>query len=146
MTYQTFSHNVNDNPKYSEPANSVKNIHVVRTELDYKGERVVTGMLLKEKKDYEFFKRYFTNNWLQIQACNSFDLNSKDETIEYNEPSHFVGLFYLFFYGTIITMAGLLIFGVVYEVFRRRLVKMYDIKENVELCETCNDGEAKLGH
>ena len=35
-------------------------------ELDYKGEKVVTGMLVKEKEDYEFFKRYFDNNWLQV--------------------------------------------------------------------------------
>ena len=141
MTYQSFSHKLKDDPKYLKLAKTVEDIHVVRTELDYKGEKVVTGMLVKEREDYEFFKRYFDNNWLQIQACNSFDLNSKDETIEYNEPSHFEGLFYPFFYGTLMILAMLLVFGVVYEVFRRRWDKIHDLREKVELC-----GDAKTSH
>ena len=36
MTYQTFSHNIKDNPRYAMEAKSVENIHVVRTELDYR--------------------------------------------------------------------------------------------------------------
>ena len=90
-------------------------------------------MLVKEKEDYEFFKRYFDNNWLQIQACNSFDLNSKDETIEYNEPSHFEGLFYPFFYGTLMVMSVILLFGVVYELLRRKLIKVDTFMEKMEL-------------
>ena len=71
-------------------------------------------------------------------------MNSKDETIEYNEPSHFVGLFYPFFHGTLMVLAVLLVFGVVYEVLRLRLIRMKGLKEKVELCGPCKNGEAKV--
>ena len=138
MTYQSFSHNVQENPDYAMAAKMVENIHVVRTELEYKGEKVVTGMLVKEKVDYEFFRRYFDNNWLQIQACNSFDLNSKDEMIEYNEPSHFEGLFYPFFYGTLIVMSVMAIVGAVYEGCRRKSGKRnHGVTEEEERYGAC---------
>ena len=91
---------------------------MLRTDLDFKGEKVVAGMLVKSRDHYEFFRHYFENNWLQIQACNSFDLNSKDDPSESEQSGHFEGLFYQFLCGSLITTAFICCFGLGYEIYR----------------------------
>ena len=92
-----------------------------RAELDYKGEKLVTGMLVKSPDVYRFFRKYFSSNWIPIQTCNSFALNSQVDVLASEvETSHFQGLFYPFFYGTLMTLAGIACFGCVYEMFRTK--------------------------
>ena len=143
LTYQRFYQAITlKGGRYEYMAQTVKDIHMVRHELEYRGEKVVSGMLVKRRDDYEFFRRYFDNNWLHIEACNSFDLNYKDVRIESTEPSHFEGLFYPFFYGTVIILGIILIFGFVYEFHRRKGGEhMYRVRDKVQWCGTYHQGK-----
>ena len=108
---------------------------MTRNQVDSK-DKVVTGMLVKRDADYEFFRRYFDNNWMQIQACNSFASNSNDEIFGvYGDNSHFEGLFHPFFHGTLVTLGLIVCFGFVYESCRRKSFTFRDISEKLELCQ-----------
>ena len=63
---------------------------------------------------------YFDINWAHIQSCYSFQHN--DRQLEWSgfDENLLEGLFLPFFYGTVMILAGIAVFGVVFEVLRRR--------------------------
>lgn len=120
-TYFYFSRILREKAKYKELASFVKSVDMMRTEKAYTDREFVTGILVKHEQHYEFFKRYFESNWLQIQTCYKYSLNYKD--VRFQEEPGEQGLEGLLAPFTTWILAGLGfigVFGIVYEVWRRR--------------------------
>ena len=119
-TYYYFAR-VIKHAKYKHIGASINHINMVTTEVVCKGEQTVTGMLVKNVDDYQYFKRYFENNWIQIQTCFSSILSYKHTTFDTDSYSSVDGLFYPFLYWSLGILAVLGCFGLIYEIRRHRM-------------------------
>ena len=104
--------------KYKEQAARIKNLEMDKTEKQYLAEKLTLGMLVKNVDNYEYFRKYFEDNWLQIQDCNAFNLNFKAKKFERKSSSSFEGLFYDFLYGILVILAIIGCFGLLEEAWR----------------------------
>ena len=95
---------------------------MIRTEKMYGGEKLSFGALMKNKNHFEYFKNYFSDNKLQLKSCYHFRLNTKMSLSAHGgfilDPDHH--LFYKFLYFSFCILGGICIFGVIYEIKRRR--------------------------
>ena len=140
-TYFYFSREIGGNIKYKDYKASIRNVQMIRSEKFYLGEKLVAGMLVKDRTVYEYFKTYFEYNWLQIQGCYAYNLNYKDKTFDMDFYSPYEGLFYPFLYWSLGILSIIISFGMLYEIWqffkKRRLCKnTYNAKENIE--QGCN--------
>ena len=127
-TYHYVSRVINNNIKYKAYKTSIRNIHMLRTEISFLEDKLVTGMLVKSREDYLFFKTYFEYNWLQIQGCYSSILNSKDNvSFQTDFFSPIEGLFYPFLYRLLGVLCMITCFGMFSQIWkyivRRKLPK-----------------------
>ena len=61
-TYFYFSREIGGNIKYKDYKASIRNVQMIRSEKFYLGEKLVAGMLVKDRTVYEYFKTYFEYN------------------------------------------------------------------------------------
>ena len=122
-TYYYYARVTHDVKKYRLKAASIRHVKMVKTEKHFRGEKLVTGMLVKSRKDYEYFRQYFKSNWLQIQGCYSYDLNYKDKKFVRDGSNPVAGLFFPFFGGSLIILAVIGFFGIIYEIRRYVIAK-----------------------
>ena len=101
--------------RYKEQAARIKHVEMHRTVKQYLGEKLTLGMLVKNVDNYEYFRKYFEDNWLQIQDCNAFNLNFKAKKFEPKLFTSFKGLFYDFLYGILIILAIIGCYGLFQE-------------------------------
>ena len=136
-TYYYYIRVIKENIKYKEYKESIANVQMIRTEKFYLGNKLVAGMLIKNREVYEYFKTYFEYNWLQIQGCYAYNLNYKDKKFNNDMYSPYEGLFYPFLYGSLGILGVIICSGVLYEtrnyfVKRRTIKSTSNVKENVE--------------
>lgn len=88
------------------------------------GEKFSFGMLVRNKHDFHYFKRYFIDNSIRLETCNSLALNIAI-------PKHNVvsglfsieaGVFWPFFGGCMVILSLICAFGLVYELVRREII------------------------
>lgn len=122
-TYFYFARVLREKSELKEMAAYVNNLNLVRTETSFKDDEIVTGMLVKYNEHYEYFRRYFESNWLQIQACYSYSSNYKDKKFDAELLVGLDGLFAPFLNWILVIMGAILLFGLSYEVVRYWLKK-----------------------
>ena len=120
--------------KYRDVARSISSIDLIRTEKFFRGTQLVTGMLVRNDVDYEYFKKYFNDNWLQIQTCYSYHLIHEETRFKSVVHSTVEGLFYPFLYSTIGILGVLVSLGTLYEIRWKRRKKMNN-NQDVKGCE-----------
>merc|ERR1712002_268363 len=91
----------------------------MRTEKFTDGEKLQCGMLAKNDDDFNFYRTYFENNRIQMQACNSLRMNKKEEGAVKVESSNIFaangGFFKAFLYYTLGILGVLLLCGTTFE-------------------------------
>ena len=117
--YYYFARSIEEKEKYKIPHAIIRHVPLHRTEKFFRNEILVTGMLVKHDDDYNYFRKYFESNWLQIQGCYSINLNYKDKKFESHNYSPVAGMFYPFLIATVIIIGCILLFGLAYELIRR---------------------------
>ena len=117
-TYYYYSRVIVEEPKYATKAPS--DVELKKTELHFREEHLVAGILVKQHDDYSFFKTYFESNWASIQACQHYNLNSKEMKFSTTTVRPMKALFIPFFTGSIIFVGGVLGFGLLYEIKRKK--------------------------
>ena len=103
--------------------------------------KMVTGMLVRRREDYEYFRKYFKDNWLQIQGCYMVNLNYKHLKFRTKPADIMIGLFVPFLSGCLAVVGFVLLFGVVYEGRKMYLKKNFqpvstDVGLNMKINET----------
>ena len=112
----------------------------ILTEIFNKGDKLSFGLLVKSYQDNAYFRKYITDNMLQVKTCNTFRLNSDTvkETDEINLFSVQAGLFWPSFASSMGILAGICFFGLIFELFRKhftcfRINKMFLRKKDRSL-------------
>ena len=97
--------------------NKTKHIEVTN-----KGEKLSFGVLVRHSVDNYYFRKYFTDNQLQMEACIGFQLNLiiENETTNDDLFSTDAGLFWPFFAATSGILAAIICFGIIFELHRRK--------------------------
>ena len=87
-TYRYFNNRIKEK-KYKYIAERFERLGLTMTEKSHAENHLKCGILVKERKDYEFFKGYFDNNRLVMHSCNDVRMNTrkKDES-EVETHSH----------------------------------------------------------
>lgn len=104
-TYYAFMTSVRDKKQYKMYGKYVD--HINQGLIDVREKRsvrepLVVGMLIKNRKSYQYFTKYFEDNWLQIQDNTAFSLNCEAHKFVKDELPHFTGgLIYYFLYSVI---------------------------------------------
>lgn len=144
VSYYYYRWAINTKEKYKQYNETFKKVHLHKTEKDYLGERVCVGMLVKDFHTYQYFRKYFEDNRMQIENCNSFYLNKKATRWESDDSSdtNMDGYGYAF----LIIIIALLIFIGVYSVVkverrkrsqstsqRNGLIARDEVKEDLDL-------------
>lgn len=104
----------------------------IRTEKQYKGEKLSLGVLLKNVNAYRFFETYFQNNRLYLETCGTLKSNRKEDEEE-SRPDIFSpegGYFFPFLKCTGTTLGLICIFGVLYEIKRRMSLRKIRAQAN----------------
>ena len=106
--------------KYRKIREKIRGMNIVKTEKFFRGETFSFGMLVNNVTVYQYFAKYFDNNRLQLQACNSVHSNYKNgEFHMYESFSSDSDLFYSFLYYSLGILGVIACFGVIYEMRRR---------------------------
>lgn len=94
------------------------------TEIFNKGEKLSFGMLVDHAKDNNYFRKYFIDNHLKLETCNSLALNviSDAKTEDNMLFSVEAGVFWPFFGGCVGVLALICCFGFVFEMVRRKVI------------------------
>lgn len=64
--------------RYQKIWEKQKEIEMDRTEIHYVGIELSIGVLVKKYAHFHYFKSYFEDNWLQLQSCNTFNVNANN--------------------------------------------------------------------
>ena len=98
---------------------------IVKTKKVYVGEAMSFGLLIKDEDVYEYFNEFITNNQALIETCMTLALNVMNTAIK-NSGHNLFSPSSGHFYPTLIvvgcTLGVILIFGIVYEIYRKRRV------------------------
>lgn len=120
-------------PKYEKVATIVRQVDLLTTNIENKQERLAYGFLVKHKHHYEYFRRYFKNNWLHLQTCNQVKNNRKYSAMskfKFDIFSHRSGIFSPFLNGCLGILAVIFTIGLLYELKNFMMKKkVYSIKE-----------------
>ena len=111
--------------KYKQQALINRNVQMVQMEMVHKGDRLAYGMLVKHYDHYEYFRKYFENSWLHLQACHNIKNNRQFYLMPKHESGFFTpeaGLFFPFLYYSLGILSLVFCFGVIYEMIRHRIV------------------------
>ena len=78
-------------------------------------------MVVKRWEDYNFFKKYFEINWAHLEGCYDLDANNRQLDVETPNENVLQGMFHPFLYGSLSVLALIGVFGLMYEIMRRKL-------------------------
>ena len=120
QTFYYYARKIKTQKKYQYLQKTIQDINLVRSMKNFVDERLVAGMLVRDKNDYRFLKRYFENNWLQIQGCYAAALNCKHQAIESKKQNSMKTLFVHFSIHLLYAIIAIGCFGLAYEVIRWR--------------------------
>ena len=81
---------------------------------------LASGILVKEKRDYEYLRRYFENNWLQIQTCHTMNLNNEDETFQLTQSPQMLDVLGVLMISGCGVVVVIVLLGVAYEWMRKK--------------------------
>ena len=118
--YYYFSRVINK-AKYKEYSHILTRVNMIRTEMIFRKEKLVSGILVKNIDDYKYFKSYFENNWIQIQDCFEYSLNFKHKKFESRFYTPVQGLLRPFMFCSLGIFGFILVFGVLYEIMRKHI-------------------------
>ena len=116
--YYYFARKIAEQDKYKEMKQYYEGIQLIRSEKFFRQGHLTTGMLVRRKSDYDFFSKYFKDNWLVIQGCYAINLNSKEKKYHYTPPNLVIGLFIPFLVGSLAIVGFIVLFGAFYEGWR----------------------------
>jgi len=96
-----------------------------RTKVDFDGEKMSYGILVREEDDYDFFEEYIRQNQVVYETCALLHLNEEDDN---GDGHHDIfstededAPFYDFLYACVGIIAGIIIVGIVFEILRKYL-------------------------
>ena len=139
-TYYYFSRIMKEEKKYKEQARKIINMNIIRTEKHFEGEKLVSGVLMKDTAHYVYFKKYIEDNWLLIQACDSYNLNYQNMKYKSTDYSPIEGLFYVFLLCSLGVLSLIACFGIYYEK-RRTVTRKAERKYEADRKDEIKDGE-----
>ena len=118
-----YPNTIHSSPALPKVKARLEEVKLSRSEKKFLNGGMVTGMMVKRKDDFEYFSKYFQSNWLQIQGCYLTNLNYKEKKFQSERPNLMIGLFYPFLGGALGIVGAVLLFGLGYEILRRRHAK-----------------------
>lgn len=130
-TYYNFRREINESDLYKHHKTPIEKIQMIHVEKFFRGDKLVAGFLVKDDKDYEYFRRYFEYNWLHIQGCYSYSLNYKEKELDVHIEAPYTGLFYPFLYGALGVICTILLIGVLNESRKRHRRKSSNRKKAI---------------
>ena len=92
-----------------------------KVKVDYEGETMAYGVLVREEEDYQYFEEFIKHNQAVFDTCSLLGLNKKEEELNTDEHDIFhpdTGVFFEFLYGCVGVICGIFIFGFIFEVIR----------------------------
>ena len=108
------------------------------TEVEFPGakeERSVYGILIKDKRDFEYFRYAFEDHKEEFDMCERWGLNIRktgaDKKKKQGIFSPSGGHFWPLFTGNVVVLLVLLCFGIVYEIVRIRYNKTHGDQKTV---------------
>ena len=102
----------------------------VKTKKSFEGEKMAYGILVKDEDDYIYFNEFIKDNQAIFEICTTLDLNVMNHIIQNPEHDLFSpkgGHFYPTLIATGCTVGAMLIFGIVFELCRRKRIKPIDV-------------------
>lgn len=132
-TYFYFYRTIIETDKYKHLPKEIEDINLIRVKKSFKDNQLAVGMLVKNKSDFEYFKKYYQSNWFQIQSCYLYSMNYKDKKFDVAKFDSLEGLFYPFFYWTIGILGVIVACGSVYELINYFLCKSEKASINVSV-------------
>ena len=105
----------------------------IKTEKKYHGEKLSFGMMVKGEDDYHFFGHYLRDNHIELHTCIVLMLTST--RIKFNhahDDAHNLfavssGVFKPSLYVSVAAFAAICLFGIIYEIGRRKF-KLFSVK------------------
>ena len=134
-TYYTFTRSIKEKEKYKNISTYLDKLNLTRTEKFNLDTQLVSGMLIKNVRHYEYFRTYFESNWYQIQSCLSYNLNMKENDFKLDQlfTGNIHGLFYPFFYVSLGISGIVMLAGSIYQlVCHLRNRKLYGVSSKNE--------------
>ena len=116
-TYHYYCMTIKDNSRYKQYDTKVE---LTTTVKDFTKDQLFSGILVNESDINTFFRRYYESNWVQIQGCFNYELNSKVNKFTVRNRFPMDTLFVPFLGGTLVFVAAIAVFGIIYEVQRKK--------------------------
>ena len=117
--YYDFIRNIKK-PIYTKQA-VISQISMCQIEVHPQQDRLAYGMLVKNHHDYQYFRTFFENNWLHLQACQNIKNNHKMTSMPNYGMDFFAlkgGLLTSFLHLLIGILCAIFCFGLIYELRR----------------------------
>ena len=125
---------IRDIKKHKEYQQRIQNIKMVRKEEKFlEDEKLSCGVLVKNSDDYNFFKRYYQSNCLQLETCNSLRLNHEKTHEDDNTINYIDFMFNSFLYYSLGIVGLIACFGICYETRRHCIARKLKIGKDGKL-------------